>query len=114
MSAIAGFWSLLAGTLAAFATYLLYKTGVVPFNSDLEESFWGAGLAFVVAVAVAVLITQFTPPKPEDELRGLVYGMDSTTSGQVVVAGEKVWWRNPVVLGLIAVVLALALYIPVW
>jgi SSS family solute:Na+ symporter len=25
-----------------------------------------------------------------------------------------VWWRNPVVLGAIAVLLALALYIPVW
>ena len=114
MSAWAGFWSLVLGSLASLVLYLGYLADVFTFNSDLEESFWGAGLAFVVAVAVAVLITQFTPPKPEDELRGLVYGMDSTTSGQVVVAGEKVWWRNPVVLGLIAVVLALALYIPVW
>ena len=27
--------------------YLLYLAGVLPFDSDLEESFWGAGLAFV-------------------------------------------------------------------
>jgi SSS family solute:Na+ symporter len=31
-----------------------------------------------------------------------------------VLAADKVWWRNPVLLGVIAVVLAFALYIPVW
>jgi SSS family solute:Na+ symporter len=57
MSAAAGFLSLLMGTLAALATYLLYKAGVVHFNSDLEESFWGAGIAFVTAAVVAAVVT---------------------------------------------------------
>ena len=39
------------------ALYLLYLADVVPFNSDLEESFWGAGLAFVTSVVVAVVVT---------------------------------------------------------
>jgi SSS family solute:Na+ symporter len=30
------------------------------------------------------------------------------------MAGDKVWWRNPVLLGGIAVGLAFLLYIPVW
>jgi len=115
MSAWAGFWSLLLGTLSALTLYLLYLGDVVPFNSDLEESFWGAGLAFVTAVIVAVVVTLFTASKPEGELRGLVYGLGgSTTSGEAVLAGDRVWWRNPVVLGTIALVLAIALYIPVW
>ncbi|MEV4638814.1 sodium:solute symporter family protein [Actinoplanes sp. NPDC049548] len=115
MSAWAGFWSLLLGTLASLTLYLLYLGDVVKFNSDLEESFWGAGLAFVTALVVAVAVTLFTRPKPESDLRGLVYGLAGTsTSGEVVLAADKVWWRNPALLGGVAVVLAFLLYIPVW
>jgi SSS family solute:Na+ symporter len=115
MTAWAGFWSLLLGTLSSLTLYLLYLGDVVPFNSDLEESFWGAGLAFVTAVVVAVAVTLFTPSKPENELRGLVYGLaGSSTSGTAVLSADKVWWRNPAVLGGIAVALAIVLYIPLW
>ncbi|GIM94282.1 sodium:solute symporter family protein [Paractinoplanes toevensis] len=115
MSSWAGFWSLALGTFSALTLYLLYLGDVVKFNSDLEESFWGAGLAFVVAVVTALIVTQFTPAKPENELQGLVYGMGGeATSTETIIAGEKVWWRNPVLLGAIAVVLALVLYIPLW
>jgi SSS family solute:Na+ symporter len=115
MSAWAGFWSLVLGTLASLTLYLLHLSKVLDFNSDLSESFWGAGAAFVTAVVVAVIVTQFTPSKPENELQGLVYGMaGDSTSSEVIIAGDKVWWRNPVLLGAIAVVIAFLLYIPVW
>jgi SSS family solute:Na+ symporter len=115
MSAWAGFYSLFLGFLASLVLYLGYLGKVFAFHSDLEESFWGAGLAFVVAVVVAVVVTLFTPPKDEEQLRGLVYGLgSSSTSGEVILTADKVWWRNPVVLGGIAVVLALVLYIPIW
>jgi solute:Na+ symporter, SSS family len=115
MTAWAGFWSLLLGTASSLTLYLLYLGDVVKFNSDLEESFWGAGLAFFTAVAVAIVVTLVTESKPENELRGLVYGLGGpTTSGEVIMAGDKVWWRNPVLLGGIAVALAFLLYIPVW
>jgi SSS family solute:Na+ symporter len=115
MSAWAGFWSLLLGFLASLTIYLLHLGEILKFNSDLSESFWGAGAAFVTAVVVALIVTSFTPPKPENELRGLVYGLEGpTASGEVILAGDKVWWRNPVLLGGIAVVLALLFYIPVW
>jgi SSS family solute:Na+ symporter len=115
MTAWAGFWSLLLGTASSLTLYLLYLADVVQFNSDLEESFWGAGLAFFTAVVVAVLVTLVTESKPDSQLRGLVYGLGGpTTSGEVIMAGDKVWWRNPVLLGGIAVGLAVLLYIPVW
>jgi SSS family solute:Na+ symporter len=112
MSAWAGFWSLFLGFLAAFVLYVLHLTEILKFNTDLEQSFWGAGLAFVVAVVVALLITPFTPGKRDDELQGLVYGLDGPVGD--TVAADRVWWRNPVLLGVIAVVLAILLYIPVW
>ncbi|MCZ7435758.1 sodium:solute symporter family protein [Micromonospora sp. WMMC241] len=114
MSALAGFWSLLSGTVVAIATYLLYKLGVISFNSDLEESFWGAGLAFVTVAVVAAIITPLTRPKTDDELTGLVYGMSDTTLKDDSLAGDAAWYRSPVLLGVVAVVLAALFYIPVF
>src|SRR3954454_10431696 len=78
MTPAAGLWGLVAGTFAAGLTFLLYKTGVIHFGSDLAESMWGAGLAFVVDGIVSVAVTMFTRPKPVEELQGLVYGMANT------------------------------------
>ncbi|MEV0004011.1 sodium:solute symporter family protein [Micromonospora sp. NPDC050980] len=114
MSALAGFWSLLSGTVVAIATYLLYRAGVISFNSDLEESFWGAGLAFVTVAVVAVVITPLTRPKTDDELTGLVYGLSDTTLKDDSLAGDAAWYRSPVLLGVVAVVLAALFYIPVF
>jgi solute:Na+ symporter, SSS family len=115
MSSWAGFFSLVLGFLASLVLYVGYLAHAFKFGSDLEESFWGAGLAFTVAVVVAFVVTFFTKSKDEEELRGLVYGLGSATpGGEVILAADKVWWRNPVVLGLTAVVLALVLYIPIW
>jgi SSS family solute:Na+ symporter len=115
MSAWAGFWSLLVGTVSSLILYILHLSKIYAFNSDLEESFWGAGLAFVSAVLVALIVSQFTPAKPENDLRGLVYGMTgASASGEVIIAADKVWWRNPLLLGGVAVALALLLYIPFW
>jgi solute:Na+ symporter, SSS family len=109
MSAVAGFWSLLSGTVVALGTYLLYLADVLPFDSDLEESFWGAGLAFVTVAIVAAILTPATRPKPAEELRGLVYG---TADLGDLDAEDKVWYRSPALLGSIAVVLSVLLYIP--
>ncbi|GHJ14460.1 sodium:solute symporter family protein [Micromonospora sp. AKA38] len=114
MSALAGFWSLLSGTVVAVVTYVLYKTGVISFNSDLEESFWGAGLAFVTVAVVAAVITPLTRPKTDDELTGLVYGLSDTTLADDSLAGDAAWYRSPVLLGVVAVVLAALFYIPVF
>ncbi|MFD0783645.1 sodium:solute symporter family protein [Micromonospora azadirachtae] len=114
MSALAGFWSLLLGTLAALATYLLYKSGVVHFNSDLEESFWGAGIAFVTVAVVAAVLTPLTAAKRDEELRGLVYGTGGIDLKAGVLAGDAAWYRSPVLLGVIALALAVVLYIPVF
>ncbi|MFI5489938.1 sodium:solute symporter family protein [Micromonospora echinaurantiaca] len=112
MTAAAGFLSLLLGTLAALATYLLYKGGVVHFNSDLEESFWGAGIAFVTVAVVAAIVTPLTSPRRDEDLRGLVYGTGGIDLKGDVLTGDAVWWRSPVVLGVIVLVFSLLLYVP--
>ncbi|MDG4753872.1 sodium:solute symporter family protein [Micromonospora sp. WMMD718] len=114
MTPLAGFWSLLSGTVVATATYLLYKGGVISFNSDLEESFWGAGLAFATVAVVAAIVTPLTRPKTDDQLTGLVYGLSDTTLADDSLAGDTAWYRSPVLLGVVAVILAALFYIPVF
>lgn len=109
MTPWAGFWGLLAGISAGFASYMLYKAGVLDFGTELNASFWGAGAAFVVDVVVSVVVTLVTTPKPAEELRGLVYGMTVDFEDDAL-AGDARWYRSPLVLGIGAVVLAAAMY----
>ncbi|WP_214416701.1 hypothetical protein [Sphaerisporangium fuscum] len=112
MTAWAGFWGLLSGTLAAFASYILFKMGVLNFGTELNATFWGAGTAFVVDTLVSIVVTLMTTPKPENELRGLVYGLSDASIADDALAGDKAWYRSPVVLGVGAIVLGAVLYIP--
>jgi SSS family solute:Na+ symporter len=97
MTPWAGFWGLVAGTLAAAVTWIGYKVGWFSFGSDLDESMWGAGLAFVVDAVVTVLVTMRTTPKPVEELQGLVYGMANVD--EYAARRSHPWWESPALLG---------------
>jgi len=114
MTPWAGFVGLLSGMLTSLLTYLLYLGKVLHFGSDLDESFWGAGIGFVTVLVVSVVVTMFTTPKPVEELDGLVYGVGRTHVGTDTLVGDRVWYRNPLLLGTVAVVLAVAFYLPFW
>ena len=107
MTPAAGLWGLIAGTVAAAATFVLYKAGVVEFGSDLAESMVGASLAFLVDAAVSVAVTLRTRPKPVSELQGLVYGMANLDGGVAVT-------RSSMVLGAGVLAGALVLTIVFW
>jgi SSS family solute:Na+ symporter len=112
MSPAAGFWGLLVGIVGSATTYFLYLAHVLNFGSDLDESFWGAGIGFVLVAIVSVLVTVFTAPKPVEELDGLVYGVGSTAVSGTTLAGDRVWYRNPILLGSGALILAIVFYLP--
>ena len=97
MTPWAGFWGLVTGTLVAGVTWLGYKIGWFSFGSDLDESMWGAGLAFVGVAITAVVVTLMTTPRPVAELQGLVYGM----ANEDEYAARRVykWWESPRLLG---------------
>jgi SSS family solute:Na+ symporter len=109
MTPTAGFWSLLTGTLAALLTWIGYKVGTISFGSDLAESMVGSGIAFGVGIGVGVLVSLFTKPKPVEELDGLVYGMAKVD--EKVPPEDRVWWRNPNLLGFGALAIGLLLTI---
>jgi solute:Na+ symporter, SSS family len=109
MTPPAAFWGLVSGTVAALVIYIGYKfTGWFDFGSDLDESFWGAGAAFVVDAIVSVAVTMFTRPKPVGELQGLVWGMANVDES----AKRRVeWWESPKLLGFGALAIATILTI---
>jgi solute:Na+ symporter, SSS family len=97
MTPAAGFWGLVAGTLAAAITWIGYKAGWFNFGSDLSESMWGAGAAFVVDAIVTVAVSLRTRPKPVSELQGLVYGM--ANEDEFAARRRHRWWESPKLLG---------------
>ena len=108
------FYGLLSGTAAAALTHGLTmaegKGGWLAnwhtFYSGTGQAFTIAWIAFVVCFAVTVLISLVTKPKAEESLVGLVY---SLTPKQKDTA--KVWYKNPLILGLIILVVTVALNI---
>jgi SSS family solute:Na+ symporter len=99
MTPAAGLWGLVAGTIAALVTYVGYKwAGWFTFGSDLDESFWGAGAAFVVDAVVTVAVSLVTKPKPVEELQGLVWGMVNQEDA-AAAAVHRSWWESPKLLG---------------
>ncbi len=106
MTPAAGLWGLVVGTVVAAGTFVLYKAGAISFGSDLAESMWGAGLAFVSNAVVTVLVTLRTRPKPVEELQGLVYGMANTEGAAIS--------RTPLIMGVSVLAGALVLTIVFW
>jgi SSS family solute:Na+ symporter len=111
MTPAAGLWGLIAGTATAAGMFIGYKAGWINFGSDLDESMWGAGSAFVVDAIVTVLVTLRTAPKPVEELQGLVYGM-----ANIDEADQRAhkWWESPKLLGATTLAGAAILTIILW
>jgi SSS family solute:Na+ symporter len=108
-----GFFSLVAGTLAAYAVNRLaaYHT-IFHFGSALSGSFWQAIIAFLVDAAVMVVVSLVTKPKPTEELRGLVWGLTRAEEAEENAdPRDKLWWRSPALLGGVAIVLVVILNI---
>jgi SSS family solute:Na+ symporter len=111
MTPTAGLWGLVAGTLAAALTWIGYKAGWLGFGSDLSESMWGAGAAFVVDALVTVAVSLRTVPKPVPELQGLVWGMANIDES---AKRRHRWWESPNLLGAAVLGLAAVLTVVFW
>ena len=99
------------GTLTAVAVYALYKLDVLSFRSDLQETMWGSIAAFAVGAIAMVLASLREPRKTDEELHGLVYGMEIRDASDTAA---RPWYRSPVILGLGVLVLNAGLYAAVY
>jgi SSS family solute:Na+ symporter len=111
MTATAALWGLIAGTLTAGVLFILHKTETIDFGTDLNQSMWGAGAAFVVDAVVTVVVTLMTKPKPVEELKGLVHGMADVDDS---IKRHTHWWEAPKLLGASVLVGATILTVVFW
>jgi len=80
---MAGFLGLLAGVLSSITIFSLMKfderwVSVFALSSlaqPLAQAMWQALWSCVTCVIVTVLVTLVTKPRPDEELRGLVYAL---------------------------------------
>jgi solute:Na+ symporter, SSS family len=111
MTPWAGLASLVAGTLGAASAHYLNEWGVINLGAQ-EASFWGAGIAFIAACVVAVVVSLVTEPKPAAQLRGLVWKhTPKHLRSPAREAGDSGWYRSPGVVGGGAIAAALLLNI---
>ncbi|HNO16621.1 MAG TPA: sodium:solute symporter family protein, partial [Actinomycetota bacterium] len=106
MTPWAGFWGLLSGTVAAAGVWVFGATSDV-FRSSFQQAMWMGIVAASVDLIVSLVVSGVTTPKPESELVGLVKGLETK-----VAEAAAPWWRRPVPLGVGAITLAMAMYIP--
>ncbi len=77
-----GFWGLLIGTVSSLAMWLwvyiepyaLRYVALSPRAKPMAEDMYRALWAWIICVAVTVVVSVAGTPKPEQELVGLVYG----------------------------------------
>ncbi len=101
-----GFVGLVAGTLSAIGLWLLVQFGVISYPSAMAGNFWRAWWAWLICFAVTIVVSLVTKPKPEAELKGLVYGL--TPKAEAV---ETVWYKKPWVLAGAAFIILVVLNI---
>jgi SSS family solute:Na+ symporter len=108
-TAAGAFYGLLAGIAAAGAHYLLVVAEVLSYRSDMASNYFGAMAAWTICFVVTIAVSLATPPKPLEDLVGLVY---SATPRQD--APQRLGFSSPVVWGLFVLLGALALNLWFW
>jgi SSS family solute:Na+ symporter len=108
------FWGLIIGTISAALTHgftvaegkggWLFKMHT--FYSGTSQAFNIAWIAFLVCFISTLVISLFTKPREEDSLIGLVYSLTPRQNDK-----EKIWYKNPLIMGLLVLVLTIILNI---
>jgi SSS family solute:Na+ symporter len=107
-----GFWGLLAGTGSSVGMWAWVKmdpsairyVALSPYARDMAENMYRALWSCMVCALVTVAVSLVTKPKPDSELRGLVYGVTEIPSEGYVSTLRRPWFWAAVV-GVIFVVL---------
>ena len=109
-----GFWGLIAGTLAATITHgLTVAEGKGGWIANLHEYYSGtsqafniAAISFIVCFMVTMIVSLATKKPEENSLVGLVYSLTPKTKDP-----NKVWYKNPLTLGLVVLAVTIVLNI---
>ncbi|AIV40594.1 sodium:solute symporter family protein [Curtobacterium albidum] len=105
-------WGYVLGIVTPTITWIAYLVNPSLFSTATAETMYGAIISFVTVLVVGVLVSLATKPKDVSELGGLVYGVGKIDMTAGAVATDTAWYRSPALLGTVALVLCVALYLP--
>ena len=108
------FWGLVAGTLAAAITHGLtiaegkggWISPIYPISSGMGQAFIVASFSWIANFFTTIAVSLVTKPKPDEELKGLVYSLTEKVYGT-----EKRWYLKPAPLGIILLIITVLLNI---
>lgn len=103
------FVGLVCGTFSAGIQYILMSNGTVTYSSPMAGNFWRSTIAWTVCFVITIVVSLFTKPKPDSELKGLVWGMGPEETG-----GELPWYKRPAVLAGFVLLITLACNFIFW
>jgi SSS family solute:Na+ symporter len=106
---LAGGLSMIAGSTAAETLLLLGSNHVINIGSKIASTWYEACAAFAVDAIVLVVVSLVTKPRDREDLRGLVWGLKRPEQEGDSVVGDEAWFRQPLVLGIGALIIAAAL-----
>ncbi|MBM3745093.1 MAG: Na+/galactose cotransporter, partial [Acidobacteria bacterium] len=94
-----GFWGLLAGTVSSIGMWAWVKLdpgalAVIALSSqarDMAENMYRALWCWIICMVVTVVVSLMTKPKPDEEMRGLVYGLTELPS-----EAHLPLWKRPI------------------
>ncbi|QMS56239.1 sodium:solute symporter family protein [Glutamicibacter protophormiae] len=112
MTPAAGLWGYVAGIIAPTIVWIAYLNDETLFGSATAETMYGSIASFVTVIVISVLVTFVSTPKPVEQLSGLVYGVGTIDVHDDAAAGDAAWYRSPALLGTVALVLCVLLYLP--
>jgi len=78
--------------------------GAHVYRNEMAQNFWTAIWAWSVCFVVTMVVSFLTRPRPDEELRGLVYSLTEHDVDRTLV-----WYKKPELLGLVVVLLSVAL-----
>jgi SSS family solute:Na+ symporter len=110
-----GFWGLLAGTASSVAMWAWVKVdpsalryiALSPYAKDMAENMYRALWSCIICALVTVIVSLLTTPKPESELKGLVYGATDIPAETYVTVFHRPWFWATVV-GVVFIALQIA------
>ncbi len=76
------------------------------YTSEMAQNFWTAIYAWTVCFVVTIIVSLVTKPRPDSELRGLVYSLTERQRDEGLP-----WYKRPMTLGVIVLLAALVLNI---
>ncbi len=104
----AGFWGFLAGILTSVGEFIyvhVFPSGfnptqlnpahaqliaLSPLAQDMAVNMYSALWSLLVSMAVTVIVSMFTKPKSDEELKNLVYGLTKIPN-----EGPTPWYKHP-------------------